>query len=284
MRGRVTRAMRAKAAPFGVRDGNRTRVISSSMRFACSKATDGGHRIHERNDVVSRSPRSRQGGPTKCGVVMDEDNMCGHRVKCGANSGRSLSRHNQSRERTLAQGKALALGSGVRNHGLATNNLAKPCRWFHHRFLNLCNVGTNQSSPWRRRSRVPSRAGSRLSFAFSISTVPMRCVTAHACRQEIRSRRWPNTGLSTTHGRICLAHRVAPARPCGIFGADQLLRRRFPWRYAFQCFSMSVSRAQACADTSHSAPGRLTPFGPSCGLKKASKATRAACRVPSGCP
>ena len=39
MPGRLSRAMRAKASPFGVPSGNRTRVISSSIRFGCSKAS-----------------------------------------------------------------------------------------------------------------------------------------------------------------------------------------------------------------------------------------------------
>ena len=42
--------------------------------------------------------------------------------------------------------------------------------------------------------------------------------------------------------------------------------------------SSPSSVSQACAETNHNAPGRLTPFGPSKSLKKASKVTRAACQ------
>ena len=37
--GRLSRAMHANATPLGVPGGNRTRVISSSIRFGCSKAS-----------------------------------------------------------------------------------------------------------------------------------------------------------------------------------------------------------------------------------------------------
>ena len=67
MRGRVSRAMRAKAAPFGVRDGNRTPVISSSMCSGCSKATVAD--IESRNAITSY-PAARslaRAGPTNAG-------------------------------------------------------------------------------------------------------------------------------------------------------------------------------------------------------------------------
>jgi hypothetical protein len=72
MPGRLSRAMRARAAPLGVPAGNRTRVISSSMRFGCSRASMPDIESGKGNNVIARRT---QGGR---GRLRKFDDSCWH--------------------------------------------------------------------------------------------------------------------------------------------------------------------------------------------------------------
>ena len=125
--GRLSRAMHAKATPLGVPDGNRTRVINSSIRFGCSKASMADIEFLERNDIVSCCPQRSQGWVCKTWIIMDEDNTGRHRgappsfMPMGKEINRCRSDNSQSRERTLAQRDAPAVGRGDRLVPLPTS-------------------------------------------------------------------------------------------------------------------------------------------------------------------
>ena len=78
MPGRLSRAMRARAAPLGVPAGNRTRVISSSMRFGCSRASMPDIESGKGNNVIARRTQGGRGRLRKFGIVMNDDDSCWH--------------------------------------------------------------------------------------------------------------------------------------------------------------------------------------------------------------
>ena len=60
--------------------------------------------------------------------------------------------------------------------------------------LNFCNVFANSLLPWRRRTRVPSRAGNRLRLQ-SLSWFPCAATPRHAFRQVLKPLQVPRYRL-----------------------------------------------------------------------------------------